>query len=58
MHKDGEQSNFSFEPKGKAHASTKLPFSFEGRMIFHLESNRISKMFGTGAPLGVVQRQA
>lgn len=35
--RDGGDFNFSFEPKGKVQASTKLLFSFEGRTIFHLE---------------------
>lgn len=36
-HRDSGDINFSSEPKGKAHAFTKLPFGFEGRTIFHWE---------------------
>lgn len=34
---DSKDINLSFEPKVKAHPSTKFPFSFESRMIFHSE---------------------
>lgn len=35
--RDVRDINFSLELKGKAHASTKLPFGFEGRTIFPSE---------------------
>lgn len=49
--KDGGDINFSFEPKEKAHASTKLPFSFEGRTIFHLEPKQNFKGVQRQCPL-------
>lgn len=47
--RDGGVINFSFEPKEKAHTSTKHPFGFEGRTIFHLEPKQNAKMVSGGA---------
>lgn len=47
--RDSGDINVSFEPKKKAHASTQLPFGFEGRIIFHLEPEQNAEMVSGGA---------
>ena len=56
--RDGEDINFSFEPKGKAHASTKLPFGFEGTRIFHLEPKQNVKDAWRPCPVSALQLKA
>ena len=49
--RDGRDINFPLKLKGKGRASTKLPFGFEGRTIFHAEPKQSFKSAQRWCPL-------